>query len=138
MLGEDEESATEHHHERLRPSHFRPPAKRTEYTLNSTTVRSEMLLDINYKGLHVQSSYRLDLLVEESVIVEVKSVRLLQDIHKAQLLTYLRLHGAHVGLLLNFNVPLLRDGIPPWWTGLPPSYDPPIPLSQAQRARALR
>jgi len=82
-----------------------------ELKLCGLTVRSEMLLDINYKGLHVQSSYRLDLLVEESVIVEVKSVRLLQDIHKAQLLTYLRLHGAHVGLLLNFNVPLLRDGI---------------------------
>jgi GxxExxY protein len=68
-------------------------------------------LPIEYKGLVLDCGYRLDLLVNDELIVELKSVEQLTDLHKAQLLTYLRLSKIRLGLLINFNVPLLRDGI---------------------------
>lgn len=68
-------------------------------------------LAVRYKKVSLECGYRLDLLVAESVVVEIKSVENLEPIHEAQLLTYLRLGGWKVGLLLNFNVPLLKDGI---------------------------
>ena len=64
-----------------------------------------------YDGLHMDSGYRIDLLVENTVIVEIKCVEALLPIHKAQLLTYLRLANKALGLLLNFNVVHLREGI---------------------------
>lgn len=66
---------------------------------------------MEYKGTRLDCGYRLDLLVEEVVVVEIKAVSNLESIHEAQLLTYLRLGGWKVGLPINFNVPLLRDGI---------------------------
>ena len=66
---------------------------------------------IVYKGMKLDCGYRLDLVVNDSVIVEVKSVDRLAPIHQAQMITYLRLTGLHVGLLLNFNVPVMREGI---------------------------
>jgi GxxExxY protein len=66
---------------------------------------------IRYKGLILDGGLRLDLVVEDQVVVELKSVERLLDIHKAQLLTYLRLTGCPVGLLINFNVPVLSRGI---------------------------
>ena len=68
-------------------------------------------LPVVYKGVHLDCGYRLDLVVEGRVIVELKTVDKLLPIHEAQLLTYLRLAGIHTGLILNFNVPVLRDGI---------------------------
>jgi len=68
-------------------------------------------LPIKYKGLELDAGYRLDLLVAERVIVELKAVETLLPIHEAQLLTYLRLGGWKVGLLINFNVPVLKQGI---------------------------
>jgi GxxExxY protein len=68
-------------------------------------------LPVSYKGLQLDCGYRLDLLVENTVVVELKSVEQLLPIHEAQLLTYLRLAHKPVGLLINFNVPLLKDGI---------------------------
>lgn len=68
-------------------------------------------LPVEYKGTRLDCGYRLDLLVEEVVVVEIKAVSSMESIHEAQLLTYLRLGGWRVGLLINFNVPLLRDGI---------------------------
>ncbi|NLV41686.1 MAG: GxxExxY protein [Candidatus Hydrogenedentes bacterium] len=68
-------------------------------------------LPVEYKGTRLDCGYRLDLLVEEVVVVEIKAVSSMEPIHEAQLLTYLRLGGWKVGLLINFNVPLLRDGI---------------------------
>lgn len=68
-------------------------------------------LPVEYKGTRLDCGYRLDLLVEEVVVVEIKAVSNLESIHEAQLLTYLRLGGWKVGSLINFNVPLLRDGI---------------------------
>jgi GxxExxY protein len=63
--------------------------------------------------VHLDCGYRLDVVVEGRVIVELKTVDHLLPIHDAQLLTYLRLAGIHTGLILNFNVPVLRQGIKP-------------------------
>ena len=68
-------------------------------------------LSVVYKGVKLDCGYRLDLLVDDSVVVEIKTVDALQSIHKAQLITYLKLGGWSIGLLINFNVPVLRAGI---------------------------
>lgn len=68
-------------------------------------------LPINYRGVQLDASYRLDLLIENEVIVELKAVEELLPIHTAQLLTYLRLSDKRLGLLINFNVDLLKNGI---------------------------
>lgn len=64
-----------------------------------------------YKGLAIDGGFRMDLVIEDRLVVELKSVETLLPLHKAQLLTYMRLSGISTGLLLNFNVPMLRDGI---------------------------
>jgi GxxExxY protein len=74
-------------------------------------VSSEVPLPVVYDGLRLDSGFRIDLLVENLVIVELKCVETLLPMHKAQLLTYLRLSNKPIGLLLNFNVVHLRDGI---------------------------
>ena len=74
-------------------------------------VRTQVALPVEYDGLRLDSGYRLDLLVEDAVIVELKCVEALLPIHSAQLLTYLRLGNKSLGLLLNFNVVHLREGI---------------------------
>jgi GxxExxY protein len=66
---------------------------------------------LEYKGVRLDCGYRLDLLVASSVVVEVKSVEELAPIHEAQLLTYLKLTGVKIGLLINFNVVVLKSGI---------------------------
>lgn len=66
---------------------------------------------LSYKGLRLENSYRIDLLVEGAVIVEIKTVERLLPVHEAQLLTYLRLSGTKLGLLINFNAALIKDGI---------------------------
>jgi GxxExxY protein len=68
-------------------------------------------LPIVYKGTRLDAGYRLDLLVEDRVIVETKAVDQIAPIHQAQLLSYLKLSGCEVGLLINFNVPVLKNGI---------------------------
>ena len=68
-------------------------------------------LSINYEGTQIDSAFRVDLLVHDRLIVELKSVEKLLPIHEAQLLTYLRLSGRRLGLLINFNVPLIKNGI---------------------------
>jgi len=84
-----------------------------EHELTSRGLRfvRQLTVPITYKGTRLGSSYRLDLIVEDKVIVEVKSVEALAPIHKAQVLTYLRLTGMPAGLLINFNVPRLMDGV---------------------------
>jgi GxxExxY protein len=74
-------------------------------------VAQQKPLPLSYKGVTLDCGYRLDIEVEEQVIVEVKSVDQLAAIHKAQLLSYLRLSGFSVGLLINFNVSVLKNGI---------------------------
>jgi GxxExxY protein len=97
----------------------------------------EVALPLNYKGLKLDCSYRIDLLVEDSVLVELKSVEQLIPIHSAQLLTYLRASHKQIGLLINFNVPVLKDGIKRMvndYTGLPLSS---LRLSPRLRVSAL-
>ncbi|HEY6971366.1 MAG TPA: GxxExxY protein [Candidatus Angelobacter sp.] len=77
----------------------------------SFSVQSEVKLPVHYNGLLLESGYRLDILVEGLVVVELKCVDALLPIHKAQLLTYLRLANKPLGLLLNFNVVHMREGI---------------------------
>jgi len=75
-------------------------------------VETEVDVPVIYRGRAINNlGYRLDLLVEDRVIVELKSVEQVRDVHKKQLLTYLRLMDKELGLLINFNVPLLKDGI---------------------------
>ncbi len=74
-------------------------------------VEQQKPLPVVYREVKLDCGYRLDLLVEEAVVVEVKAVDRLAPIHQAQLLSYLRLSGCKVGLLINFNVKVLKDGI---------------------------
>ncbi len=82
-----------------------------ELTLNHISFERQKSVPVLYKGIRLEPSFRLDLLVESSVIVEIKSVERILDVHDAQLLTYLKLTHMKVGLLINFNVPLLKTGI---------------------------
>ena len=74
------------------------------------TVRQKPL-PLVYKGLKLDCGYRLDVVVENRVVVELKTVDTLLPIHEAQLLTYLKLSGIRTGLMFNFNVPVLKDGL---------------------------
>jgi GxxExxY protein len=74
-------------------------------------VLRQLALPVEYDGLRIDAGYRLDLVVEEAVIVELKAIDAINPIHRAQLLSYLRLSKKRVGLLINFNVRHLRDGI---------------------------
>ena len=82
-----------------------------ELKLNDIPVDSQVEVKVNYKGINITDNLRLDLLVDDSVIVELKSVEELKPIHHKQLLTYLRLMDKKVGLLINFNTDNLMDGI---------------------------
>ena len=75
------------------------------------SVVRQKTLPVRYKGLVLEDSYRPDLIVAERVITEIKAISTLLPVHTAQLLTYLRLTGLRVGLLLNFNVAVLKNGI---------------------------
>ena len=68
-------------------------------------------MPLEFKGVRLEEAYRLDLIVGEKVIVELKSVAALEPVHEAQLMTYLKLSGFRVGIIINFNVPVLKDGI---------------------------
>jgi GxxExxY protein len=83
------------------------------YELRKSRLKAEtqLALPIRYGDILIDAGYRIDILVSDSVIVELKSVETVLAVHKAQLLSYLRLSGKHIGLLLNFNVPHLREGI---------------------------
>jgi GxxExxY protein len=82
-----------------------------EFTLQDIAYERERALPVRYKGIQLDNGYQLDFLVEGKVVVELKAVKTLHPIHEAQLLTDLRLTGCRVGLLINFNVPVLKEGI---------------------------
>ena len=84
---------------------------RHELSLRSIPFRSEVELPVTYKGVHLDCAYRMDFVVEEKIILELKSVESLQPIHEAQLMTYLKLSGYRVGFLLNFNSAVLKNAI---------------------------
>ena len=75
------------------------------------TVDRQKALPVTYRGIKIDCGYRIDLLVEDSVIVELKAVESIEPIHEAQLLSYLKLSGYQIGLLINFNVRMLKQGI---------------------------
>ena len=74
-------------------------------------VQCQVALPLTYKAIRLEVAYRIDKLVERELVVEVKAISKLQPIHDAQLLSYLRLSNRRVGLLLNFHVPRMKDGI---------------------------
>ncbi len=74
-------------------------------------VLHEVPIPVRYKGVRLECGYRLDLLVQNQVVVETKSVDRLESIHTAQVISYLKLTGHRIGLLFNFNVPVLKDGL---------------------------
>ena len=82
-----------------------------ELELRNIPFERQKPLPLKYKEVEIDCGYRLDIVVGRDVIVELKACNSLEPIYEAQLLTYLRLTGVKVGLLLNFNVPVLRDGI---------------------------
>jgi GxxExxY protein len=82
-----------------------------ELNLRSIQYQRQLELPVSYKGCKLECGYRIDLLVEDEVVVELKAVESVLPIHKAQLLTYLHLSGRSKGLLLNFHAPVMKDGV---------------------------
>jgi len=82
-----------------------------ELTKSGLKVKTEISMPIIYKEIKLNQGYRIDLLIEDKIVVELKSVDKITDVHKSQLLTYLRLGKFELGLLINFNVPMLKNGI---------------------------
>jgi len=82
-----------------------------ELRKSNLTVQAQMGLPVIYDGLKLDVGYRVDLLVEDLVIVELKSIEALNEVHTAQVLSYLKLSGKSLALLINFNVLHLKDGI---------------------------
>jgi GxxExxY protein len=82
-----------------------------ELDLRGLSFERQICVPIRYKGQRVGVDLRIDLLVERRIVVELKAIEKILPVHDAQLLTYLRLTGNAVGLLINFNVPILRDGL---------------------------
>ena len=80
-----------------------------ELSLRSLSLERQRPLALRYKGINLDCGYRLDVVVEEAIILELKSCEKIEPIHKAQLLTYLKLFGFKLGLLLNFNATLMRE-----------------------------
>ena len=74
-------------------------------------VKSQLVLPVHFKGEILDKAFVLDLLVEDEIILELKSLEIILPVHEAQLVTYLKLSGKKLGLLINFNVVLLKDGI---------------------------
>ena len=82
-----------------------------ELTIREIRFKLEVPLPVEYKGTRLDCGYRIDMLVENQLILELKSVKTIEGIHQAQLLTYMKLSGISLGLLINFNSQLLKDGI---------------------------
>ncbi len=82
-----------------------------ELTVREVPFRCQVLVPLDYKGVKLDCAYRADLIVSDLLVVEIKSVAGIERVHQAQLLTYMKLGGRHLGLLLNFNVPVLKEGI---------------------------
>lgn len=101
-----------------------------ELSRHGFQVQRQLLLPIRYDGIQIDAGLKLDLFVNQSVIVELKAVEKLLPIHEAQLLTYLKLADCRLGLLINFNVVLIKDGIrrlvrsPPETSAIEPRQGP--------------
>lgn len=84
---------------------------RRELSPRSIAFRRQCPLPVAYKGVRLDCGYKIDIVVDDKLLIEIKSVDEIHPIHQAQLLTYLRLSGLRVGLLVNFNVTVLKDGV---------------------------
>jgi GxxExxY protein len=82
-----------------------------ELMLRNVPFERQKELPLQYKGVEIDCGYRLDIVVDGALVLEVKACNGLEPVHEAQLLTYLRLTGLRIGLLINFNVPVLKEGI---------------------------
>lgn len=82
-----------------------------ELQLQNVSCETEVLLPLSYKGLQIENAYRIDILVDNTLIIELKATDKVLPVHKAQLLTYLTLAEKPLGLLINFNHSLLKDGV---------------------------
>ena len=82
-----------------------------EFSIRGIPFQKELKVPIEYKGVRIEPGYRLDFIVDHVVVIEVKSVETVLPVHEAQLLTYLKLTRLPVGLIINFNVPVLKEGI---------------------------
>jgi len=82
-----------------------------ELKLNHIDFQKEKPLPVNYKGCRLDCGYRIDILVEDEIILELKSIAQLQGIHEAQIISYMKLADIKQGFLINFNVTLLKDGL---------------------------
>jgi GxxExxY protein len=83
------------------------------YELKKSTLKVERqkILPVIYEGIQMETSYRIDIMIEDKIIIELKSVESVNDLHLAQLLTYLKLSNCKLGMLINFNVPLFKNGV---------------------------
>lgn len=98
-------------------------------------VARQKLLSFDYNGLHFPDCFRVDLLVESQVVLEIKSVETLLPVHLKQLLTYMRLMNLRVGLLINFGAPTLKQGLHRVVNKLEPSASPPLRVNTIGAAR---
>ncbi|HAN19050.1 MAG: GxxExxY protein [Bacteroidetes bacterium GWC2_33_15] len=78
---------------------------------NNTNVRNQVSIPLNYRGVELTKDFKIDILVEEKIILELKSVDIILPVHKAQIISYLKLADKRLGFLINFNVALIKDGI---------------------------
>jgi GxxExxY protein len=99
-----------------------------ELVVQGLAFERQRVIPLTYKGAVLDCGYRIDLVVGDCVLVELKTVDVLLPIHAAQVITYLKLSALPVGLLVNFNVPALRNGLRRLWLSSP-SSPPPLPVS---------
>jgi GxxExxY protein len=107
-----------------------------ELQLRGLRFERQRPLPVEYRGLLVDCGYRLDVIVEDRVLVELKAVERLLPIHQAQVVTYLKLSRLDVGLLVNFNVQLLKHGLRRLWLSHPTFSSPPLPVQFKDPANA--
>lgn len=82
-----------------------------ELTKRNLKIETEVLLPVQYDGIVIEAGYRADIVVEDLIILELKSIEQVNDVHKKQLLTYLKISGKRLGLLINFGAPKVKEGI---------------------------
>jgi len=81
-----------------------------ELTMRNIKVKSQVFLPLFYKGVELKKDFRIDILVESEIIIELKAVDVILPVHEAQIISYLKLADKKLGFLINFNVPLIKDG----------------------------
>jgi len=108
-----------------------------EFTAINLQFDCQVRLPVVYRGLTLDAGYRVDFIVEQCVIVELKAVNTLLPLHTAQLLTYLKLSGRKVGLLINFNVPHLREGLKRVINGYPEAPENDLPSQDSSSVSSV-